>query len=218
VSWGDNLYRQYRETIEKAFQRKVLDTYGCGEGISVGAQCGTENLYHIYSTDVIVEVLDDEGIPVGPHEIGNLILTRLHPGSVPLIRYKVGDVGIRGKETSCSCGRGFVTMESIQGRDTDVIVTPGGNRLIVHFFTGLLEHFPQISQFQIRQKQQDLMIVYIVPGPSFSLEVEEKIIKTLKEKGADIPIKIELVNDIPTPPSGKRRFVINEMTSKPEKS
>jgi len=102
-------------------------------------------------------------------------------------------------------------MESIQGRDTDVIITPGGNRLIVHFFTGLLEHFPQIEQFQIRQKKQDLMIIYIVPSHNFSDDVGEKIITTLKEKGADISMKIELVSEIPSLPSGKRRFVINEM-------
>jgi phenylacetate-CoA ligase len=214
VSWGDNLYCHYRETIERAFQRKVFDTYGCGEGIAVGAQCGVENRYHTYSTDVIVEFVDDVGMPVGSHEMGNLILTRLHPGSMPLIRYQIGDLGIRGDETPCSCGRGFLTMESIQGRDTDVIITPGGNRLIVHFFTGLLEHFPQIAQFQIRQKKHDLLTIYIVPGHNYSGEVGEKIIKTLKEKGADISMIIELVSEIPSLPSGKRRFVINEVANK----
>jgi phenylacetate-CoA ligase len=211
VSWGDNLYSHYRNTIQEAFQRKVFDTYGCGEGVAVGAQCGVENRYHTHSTDVIVEFVNDEGMPVGLHDVGNLILTRLHPGSMPLIRYQVGDLGIRGDETPCPCGRGFLTMESIQGRDTDVIITPGGNRLIVHFFTGLLEHFPQIAQFQIRQKNQNLMIIYIVPSHNFSDGVGEKIIKTLKEKGADISMKIQLVGEIPSLPSGKRRFVINEV-------
>jgi phenylacetate-CoA ligase len=214
VSWGDNLYCHYRETIEKAFQRKVFDTYGCGEGIAVGAQCGVENRYHTYSTEVIVEFLDDGGMPVGSQEMGNLILTRLHPGSMPLIRYKIGDLGIRGDETLCACGRGFLTMESIQGRDTDVIITPGGNRLIVHFFTGLLEHFPQIAQFQIRQRTHDLLTIYIVPTQNYSVEVGEAIIKRLKEKGADIAMKIELVTEIPSLPSGKRRFVINEVAYK----
>jgi phenylacetate-CoA ligase len=216
VSWGDNLYRHYRETIERAFQRKVFDTYGCAEGISVGGQCGVQNRYHTFSTEVIVEFVNDDGIPVGPHEMGNLILTRLHPGPMPFIRYQVGDVGIRGDDEMCSCGRGFVTMESIQGRDTDIIITPRGNRLIVHFFTGLLEHFPQISQFQIRQKKHDLMTIYIVPRHDFSDEVGKKVIRTLQEKGADISMTIELVNEIPLLPSGKRRFVINEVASPPK--
>jgi phenylacetate-CoA ligase len=217
VTWGDNLYLHYRQTIEKAFQRKVFDTYGCSEGITIGAQCGVGSRYHTYSTDVIVEFLDNEGLPVGSHEVGNLIMTRLHPGPMPLIRYQIGDLGIRGDERVCSCGRGFLTMESIQGRDTDIIITPGGNRLIVHFFTGIIEHFKQVAQFQIRQTKHDLLTIYIVPGHDYSDQVGEKVIMTLKEKGADISMKIELMDVIPSLPSGKRRFVINEIASRVSK-
>jgi phenylacetate-CoA ligase len=104
-------------------------------------------------------------------------------------------------------------MESIQGRDTDIITTPGGNRLIVHFFTGIIEHFKQIAQFQIRQTKPDLLTICIVPGHNYSDQVGERVIMALKEKGADISMKIQVVDVIPLLPSGKRRFVINEVAS-----
>src|SRR5262249_27147324 len=128
----------------------------------------------------------------------------------PLIRYRVGDVGIAGNGRRCSCGRGYDLMGSIQGRDTDVVITPAGNRLIVHFFTGILEHFSEIESFQVVQESMESMVIRIVPTQQFSEESSDRIVAALQEKGATgLRIKIELVNQIPLTPGGKRRFVIS---------
>jgi len=212
VTWGDNLLPHYRKIIERAFGTRVFDTYGCAEGIQVAAQCGQGSTYHVHSLDVIVEYLDDDGLPVSPGEPGNLILTRLHPGPMPLIRYRVGDIGISGGVRNCKCGRGFEVMEAVLGRDTDVVLTPSGNRLIVHFFTGILEHFPEIDSFQVVQEELDSIVLRIVPSEKFSEEVAERVIQELKQKGAaDMKIEVELVEAIPVPPSGKRRFLISKI-------
>src|SRR5262249_9001744 len=129
ITWGDNLYVDYRRTIERAFNTKVLDTYGCSEGMQIAAQCGEMNTYHIHMLDVIVECLDEGSCPVRPGQPANLIVTRLYPGPMPLIRYRIGDVGFAADSRRCTCGRGFDKIESIQGRDTDVVITPSGNRL-----------------------------------------------------------------------------------------
>jgi phenylacetate-CoA ligase len=213
VTWGDNLYAHYRQTIEGAFKTQVFDTYGCAEGMQISAQCGQQNTYHIHALDVIVEFLDDEGNPVRSGQPGNIVLTRLHPGPMPLIRYRVGDVAVAGNGRRCSCGRGYDLMRSIQGRDTDVVITPSGNRLIVHFFTGILEHFREIESFQVVQESTESMVVRIVPSKQFSKESPAGIISALQEKGATgIRIQIELVNQIPLTPGGKRRFVISNAT------
>jgi len=208
VTWGDTLYAHYRETIESAFGARVLDTYGIGEGMQVSAQCEEHGLYHLHALDAIVECVDDAGRPVPPGQIGHLLLTRLHPGPMPLIRYRVGDLGVMS-DRPCPCGRGFAAMESIQGRDTDVVVTPSGNRLIVHFFTGILNHFPEIESFQVVQESPEAILVRVVPDVGYSQEVPPRIVAALREKGADLEIEVEVVEEIPAAPSGKRRFVIN---------
>jgi phenylacetate-CoA ligase len=213
ITWGDNLYPHYRSAIESAFHGKVFDTYGCAEGIQVSAQCGQLDAYHVHDLDVIVECVDDSGEPVRAGQPGNLILTRLHSGPMPLIRYQVGDVGtLSGR--SCECGRGFRVMESIQGRDTDVVMTPSGNRLIVHFFTGILEHFPEIETFQVVQEKIDEIVLRLVPAPGFSKQTEVKIVSNLQEKAADLNFRIDVTESIPPPSSGKRRFIISKI-SKP---
>lgn len=212
VTWGDQLFPAYRKSIEASFGAPIHDTYGCGEGIQIAAQCGAGPHYHIHSLDVIVEFLDDHGNPVPRGTPGNIVLTRLHAGPMPFLRYQVGDVGVEGDPVGCSCGRGFATMQSVVGRTADVVTTPSGNRLVVHFFTGVLEHFPEIRTFQIVQSHPDSLLVRIVPETGYSEGSAERIRSALIERGADLDIRIETVDDIPLTPGGKRRFVIRTLS------
>jgi phenylacetate-CoA ligase len=102
-------------------------------------------------------------------------------------------------------------MESIQGRDTDVVVTPSGNRLIVHFFTGILNHFPEVESFQVVQETPGQILVRVVPAVGFSEETPPRIVAALRARGADLEIEVEPVQEIPVAPSGKRRFVISRL-------
>lgn len=212
VTWGDTLHPHHRDTIERAFSTGVLDSYGVGEGIQVSAQCEERSLYHIHSLDVVVECVDTDGQPVPPGKPGNILLTRLHPGPMPLIRYQVGDLGVMS-DRFCPCGRGFSVMELILGRDTDVVITPSGNRLIVHFFTGILGHFPEIESFQVTQEKAGAILIRVVPSAGFSQNIARRIISDLRENGADLAIELETAEAISVAPSGKRRFVINKMGS-----
>jgi len=211
VTWGDNLHPHYRHEIEEVFGVQVTDTYGCAEGIQISAQCGTGHTYHIHEVDTLVEAVDKQGELVAPNESGSLILTRLHPGPMPLLRYKVGDRGRLGFLETCACGRQWRTMSEVQGRDTDIIQTPGGNRLIVHFFTGILEHFDGIDSFQATQDRIEEMTLRIVPTEHYHQGDDERIVNALRSRGADLAIRVVLVDEIPLPPSGKRRFVTSSL-------
>ncbi len=209
VTWGDMLLPAQRRLIELAFRTRVSDTYGCGEGIQVAAQCGESDGYHVHDLNTIVEYVDGDGAPVAEGDRGEIVLTRLHPGPMPLIRYRVGDLGIGGSGT-CRCGRGFSRLQSVEGRAASTIKTPGGNRLIVHFFTGILEHFPEVDQFQVVQENLASITVRVVPTPAFSLQVAERVKAALQEKGLrDMDIHVDVVDELPLTPGGKRQFVIS---------
>jgi phenylacetate-CoA ligase len=212
VTWGDTLYPVYRNSIESAFGTRVFDTYGCAEGMQIAAQCGFGRTYHIHALDVVAEFVDDAGQPVREGERGNLVLTRLHAGPMPFIRYRIGDVGRSGKSRRCECGRGFEVMESVEGRETDIVITPSGNRLIVHFFTGILEYFAEIDSFQVIQERPGEIVLRVVPRGSFSEANATRIVAALQEHGAhDLEIHVQLVDHIPVAATGKRRFVIGKL-------
>ena len=213
VTWGDNLYQHYREKIERAFNCSITDTYGCGEGIQIAAQCGMNNgAYHVFMPHVVVETVDDEGYPVKPGDVGNVILTRLDPGAMPLIRYKVGDIARKSTDQSCPCGRGLEMLAKIEGRDTDVIVTPNGNRLIVHFFTGILEYYQSVDTFKVIQEKLDEIIIQIVPRPDFQEAHWEQIKDEILQKGdPSLKIELKIVENIPLEISNKRRFIVSRI-------
>ena len=137
---------------------------------------------------------------------------------MPFIRYRVGDLGIEGNQKQCPCGRELRTMTEILGRSPDRIVTPDGNHLIVHFFTGIFEHVREVRQFQVIHDAPDHMLIRVVPAVGYSDEVERDVVRILKQKGADsMKIDVDTVEKIPLTEGGKRRFVIRTFASENQK-
>lgn len=213
VSWGDNMYPHYRKTIEAQFNCKVTDTYGCGEGMQVSAQClDAGGSYHVFMPHVVVEYVNN-GKHVCDGELGDIVLTRLHSGVMPLIRYNVGDVGKADVRSECACGRGLELMKSIEGRASDIVVTPNGNRLIVHFFTGIFEYATHIETFQVVQEEKDKILVKIVPKGVFNEEEWLRLKAEMLAKGdPSLIIELEVVKKISLERSNKRRFVISRIS------
>lgn len=209
LTWGDTLTATARRTLEMVGGCRVNDTYGCGEIGQVAAQCGHGHAYHVHMLDVVVEVLREDGTACGPGESGSLVLTRLHPGPMPMIRYAVGDVGVRADDDLCGCGRGLERLERVEGREGDVIVTPSGNRLIVHFFTGIIENYSQIKAFQVRQTRRDAIEVRVVRATNDGTLDASRLAQDLRQHGAsDMDVSIVETDEIPLQKTGKRRFVI----------
>jgi phenylacetate-CoA ligase len=213
VSWGDKLFDHYRKNIERVFGCKVFETYGTGEGLMLGAQKDLEYLY-IMDPYFIVELLDDEGNDVEDGEIGHVVVTSLIHKAMPLIRYKVGDLAIKLPANQYPKERelGLSLFQKIIGRETDIVETPMGKKLIVHSFTGVFEYFPEIKQFQAVQRNKELLIIRYIEGVNFKPTVLEKIKKQIDEL-ADETLNIDFirVDEILPSKSGKPQIVIKEI-------
>src|SRR5690606_25574861 len=174
-TWGDSLFPHSRAPIEQAFERPVNDCSGPGDGLPCAAPCEPPGALPEATHRGIGEIVDHEGRPVPEGELGRVVVTRLTPGPMPLIRYDTGDVAhfVGG---SCACGRALRRISRIQGRSTDIVTTPAGDRLIVHFFTQIFEMIPEIAQFQVRQERPDSITVRYVKGQGF----EEKILDRIR--------------------------------------
>ncbi len=209
VSWGDKLFPHYRETILQAFGCKTLDTYGCTEGAMIAAQCSEER-YHLSVNQCHIEVVDDVGQPVTAGNLGKVLATRLDNFAMPLIRYYLGDLAILEPLDSdrCTCGRQSPLLHSVVGRDTDVVLTRSGKQMIVHFFTGIFEHVPEIKQFKVIQRNLEEIEIQFIPGKDFGpetlKEIESKIHKHLRE---DFPIIWVKTENISPTKSGKPQII-----------
>ena len=139
---GDMLYPHYRKIIEKQFNCKIFDGYG-GESTAVSFECEEHNGYHICDEDVIVEFFKEDEHVV-PGETGRIVFTNLNNYAMPFIRYDIEDIGTYTDE-SCPCGRGLSLMKSVEGRDSDIIMTPDGDIIVVQFFLFLFEYIAGVD-------------------------------------------------------------------------
>lgn len=209
ISWGDKMFAHYRKCIEETFKTRVFDTYACNEGFMIAAQYDLE-FYYIMSPHVYVEIIDENGNELPDGELGFVVVTRLDGFSMPLIRYYNGDLAIKVPLSEYPPNRklNFPLLKKIVGRDTDIVRTKSGKFMIVHFFTGIFEFYPEIEQFRVIQKELSGIIVEYIPGSSFKMavlkEIEIKILEFLKE---DFNIVFNNVEYIPPTKSGKPQII-----------
>ena len=81
------------------------------------------------------------------------VVTDLDNYLLPLIRYKVGDVG-HYYDGACACGRGFPLMGEIDGRARDVFVLRNGSMVAPARIAAVLQDEPAVTLFQVIQNTE----------------------------------------------------------------
>ncbi len=213
ISWGDKLFDHYKKNIEKVFDCKIYETYGAGEGLMIASQKDLDFMY-IMSPCVYVEILDDAGNDVADGEMGHVVVTSLIHKAMPLIRYKLGDLAIKLPRSEYPSHRELQLpiLEKVVGRETDIVRTPSGKRLIVHSFTGVFEYFPSVKQFCVIQSNLSGIVIEYIRGVDFEISVldiiQNELLKFIAE---DFLIEFkEVVNILPTK-SGKPQIIISNL-------
>ena len=201
MTTAEKLYDFQTVEIERAFNCKVFDQYGCGEINSIASQCDQARLYHIFDEHVIVE--HDKS---SSNNIARI--TDLDNFVSPLIRYENGDM-LSFSQEKCTCGRELSTLEKIDGRTHDYIKTIDGNLIAGEFFPHLFQKIIGIDQYQIIQEKIDFIKVIVKPNPKYSEEEMNNYIKKIQEYcgGKGVEIELTKVSDFPQNKSGKRIFI-----------
>lgn len=212
ISLGDKLFPHFEENFKVAFNKPtVIDTYGCAEGLMIA--CRYDNpYYYISAPHVYVEIVDDEGNEVEDGNLGHVLVTCFTNLAQPFIRYKLGDLAIKLPRDKYPQNRKFnyPLLEKIVGRETDIVKTPNGKTLIVHSFTGIIEYFPDIKQYQIIQEKEDEIIIkYILDD---LIPLKETTLAEIKEKidrltDTSLKINFKQTDFIENSPSGKPQII-----------
>jgi len=215
ISAGETLYDFQRELIEKAFKQKVFNRYASREVKHIAGECSAHNGLHISSDHLIVEIINENGEPANPGEIGEIVVTDLDNYAFPFIRYKIGDLGIlKDPDYKCSCGVNLPMLERVEGRTMDVIVGTNGNRVTGSFWTLFFRHnFHGIEKFQVIQKTPDAITLNFEINELYDSKDEVKIKSEIRKLlGEDIEIKICIVDEINKTTTGKHRWIISNVT------
>jgi len=211
ICYGDKLFGHYKDNFREAFDNPtVINTYGCAEGLYMACKWDIP-YYYIMSPHVVLEIVDDNGNPVPDGNRGHILVTCLTNLAMPIIRYKLGDLGVLLPKANYPKKRKFnyPLLREVTGRETDVIKAPNGNILIIHSFTGILEYYQEIKQYKVIQTSRNsLLIEYI----SKAGDLSERALSEIKEKleilmDGSMEIEFSKVEKIAPLPSGKPQII-----------
>ena len=208
-SAASTLYDHMRESISRAFGAKVYNYYGSREVGGIASEvCGQgDRCLQVLFDNCFVEVVNDKGEPCEAGESGQIVVTTLNNLVMPLIRYRIGDVGVVGDD-----GGQCLRLEQVTGRTTDVFRTKRGTRVDGEYFTHLFYHVNEIERFQVVQHSLDRVLVRLVvtqsPGEAFYNHMKARICHVM---GGDTDVVFEVVDEIPKTETGKFLYTISEV-------
>ena len=205
---AEMLYPTQRQLIEEVFHCKTYNQYGCREIPGIASECPNGNM-HILTDMAYVEALG--GKSTGHRN--ELIATSLSNWAMPLIRYKLGDLG-ELKEGACPCGLSFPMMEIGFGRTNDILVTLNGKHIYPSYFIHLLDDFSEIQEYQFRQTRPSQFVLYIREEQANDLlikNLKSLEVKMKKDFGQGLSLDISVVEKIEKTQAGKHRFIISDL-------
>jgi phenylacetate-CoA ligase len=209
IPTSETLWPFVRERLENGFKSKVANQYGSQEGAPIAYEC-PDGGFHICPESGIFEIINSNGNPCPPGEIGKLVVTSFSSEGTPLIRYDIGDLAAwRGED--CPCGRNMPLLQYIEGRIEDMFFSR--ERGIIPRLDSAFKSMPSaIISTQIAQLAIDRFEVRIIPDPAtYKAEYGESIQEQLYNYlGRSVRIEIKLAESIKRTAGGKMPAMVNE--------
>lgn len=198
-----------RSEIRNAFAADCFDDYSTFEFHHVAYEC-RKHTYHIAADNVVVEFTVD-GQPVAPGEQGEILLTGLTNDAMPLLRYAIGDVGAAGRD-GCPCGRGFPSMQLLQGRVDDYVTLPSGRCFSPRMINPTFENLPGILEHLLVQEAPDHIVAHLNVDAGHQATTPGLVEDALQRLfGEPIVLDVRLTPEVPRSRSGKLRCIVSRV-------
>lgn len=209
------LTNNVRLKMERAFNCKIMNQYGCNEMGNIAMQCPYCDNLHIEYDMCHIDIVNEDGHLLMDKE-GDILLTHLRNWVAPLIKYRLGDRGTLLSKP-CQCDNPMPVMRPVKGRISDAVYTPSGLLVTGEYLTAIFDkHALLFSQYQVHQSADYSITVYVVPynnddaTRSALKEIQRQLDKDVRN---EIPVTIKQVNHIEND-RGKIRYVISDIAIK----
>lgn len=200
MPYGGLASRSLFDQVRESLGVEVRNSYGTSELGPIAASCDNQHAMHVNEQLFEVEIMRD-GRPVEDGEIGEIVITDFANTAMPMIRYKVGDVG-RIVCWGCGCGRTTRRIE-VLGRVQETIqlenrwITPAAIGEIAYSDRGV----SNIRVDEIGVNQFELQIAASINGHPPNVEVLKKQFSELFDRS--IRVSHRIVPYIQPEPNGK---------------
>ncbi|MBL8834799.1 MAG: phenylacetate--CoA ligase family protein [Alphaproteobacteria bacterium] len=213
-SSGEVLPDEARAACRAAWGVEISDVYSAVEVGHIALQCAEYGRLHVQAENLLVEILDGEGRPCAPGEVGRVVVTALHNFAMPLIRYEIGDLAEVG--SPCPCGRTLPVIARVLGRTRALFFLPSGERIYPYFAQKMLAAMPSIIQHQIVQRSTEEIELRLVARRRLTAEEEARIRDTMVAGfGHPFRVAFRYCDDIPRNANGKYEDLRVELSGAP---
>lgn len=205
---SETLKSELRLMCKEIWGVPVTASYSSEELGYMAIECPDHNLYHVQAESVLLEVLDEAGLPCLPGKVGRVVVTSLLNYATPLLRYEIQDYAEVGNP--CPCGRGLPVLNRILGRERNMLIMPSGEKCWPVFSAHYREIAP-IQQYQFIQHSLDHIEMRLVAERALS-DFELKSLRELIQTSFGYPFNLQftLVKALPRGENGKyEEFISN---------
>ncbi len=222
ISTGEPLDEPTRDYVERTMGVPVRQMYGSNETGPLALECLEGRRLHTFSDRAIIEVLSVKSEKVRPGELGEIVVTEMTNQGMPLLRYRMQDVGY-GHDSpgeTCPCGRSLsLLLKSVEGRSIDCIRTRDGRLVTPKRVLTLMNAVDGGSSCQLVQRSPDAFTLRVLCRGVTSGSVTD-LAQSLAEEigqGSAISVSWEAADGEPKK-TRKLRPVIVEPPSGPSSS
>lgn len=155
--------------LEQLWGGQIFGTYASTEMATSFCECGNHRGGHFRPDLILVEILDDHGLPVQPGTPGEVVVTPFGVQGMPLLRFRTGDVAVL-HDGPCACGRSSPRLGPIMGRKSQLLKIKGTTVYPAAIFS-VLQEIPQIVNYYIEVRNE------------FALSDQVRVVAGVQENG-----------------------------------
>lgn len=211
VAGGEVIDAHTRQHCRNAFGTDIMETYGTVEMGVMAYQARAQDGLSLIEDCTLFEFLDEKGKPAEPGQLSRVIVTDLHGGLMPFIRYEQGDLATYSLKTN-EYGETVRVIDRIIGRQDDVAYLPDGRFLTYLDFYEIMDVYAGVECFRIRHQAPDRFLIQLAANPDYYTTIQRPLLAKLKAL-SPLPLNfdIRLVEKIDPDPSGKRRMLVSDV-------
>lgn len=155
---SEKLFRWQSKRISETFECVPVSVYSSNEIQFIGMTCKCGKM-HLIPNNAFVEIIDDEQ---GKNQV---VVTSLSAYELPIIRYRIGDLG-EWDEVPCSCNGTSPVLEIKGYRKNDYLETEDGRRIEPFLISDLIVlinnlYEADIEEYTVKQMDWKSLLLYL---------------------------------------------------------
>lgn len=203
VTGAEKLVPAHREAIQAAFGRPVHERYGSRDVGYMAFQVSPQRslAYEVDWANLLIE-------PETSAQESSILITKLHADGMPMIRYRVGDIGRFSPGTRP--GWPALVLNEVAGRDVDRLWLPDGRWISGLQIPHMMKDYP-VREYMVVQRPDYSVEIQIAPKTGFSDNARATIVAIMQENLPGLRISTTIVDSVPRTKSNKWRPVVSQV-------